>query len=205
MGRKTELNQDRIMQICNKIKVEGNIPTVDRVRLEVGSGSRTTINRMIKEYEKIETRVKGVKKNSEMEQLFDQLIAATGIQYQQKIASLEIQVKEANQKVEHYLSESERHLNELEELKTKYDQITNENQKYQIIIENHEKEKTRLEAKLNDASNITILFKMLQVENETLKKNYSEKEAENQSIKKQFEQMINKIVNTEQQKNVKSG
>jgi hypothetical protein len=42
--------QDRIIELCNKMAAEGIKPTLDRIRDELGSGSFSTINPILKQW-----------------------------------------------------------------------------------------------------------------------------------------------------------
>jgi hypothetical protein len=199
MGRKSELTQQKIDQICNKIKAEGNIPTVDRVRIEIGTGSRTTINQMIRKYEQNYKTDASVKRTAEMNMIFDTLIQETGKAYTAILSDLQSKLEDCNKKVQHYLSESEKHLDELESNQIKYQDLQEEKNRIQIQLENKDIEITRLQSKVDELSNINQLFKMLQIENEILKKQSNEKKDENITIKNQFESLMNVLLEKENQ------
>jgi hypothetical protein len=199
MGRKSEITQDQINEVCKRIKTEGNNPTVDRVRLELGTGSRTTINQMIRMFEKYNIKNNILHRSEEMEAAFDRLINITGKTYETQIKDLQSEIDNKTSLVQHYLIESGKYLQALEEQQKTKNEILNENNQLKLQVANKDEKISQLEKKLDDLLNISQLFKMLQMENTMLKKESHENKANTKSFQNQYEKLLERAISAEKE------
>jgi hypothetical protein len=199
MGRKSEITQDQINEVCKRIKTEGNNPTVDRVRLELGTGSRTTINQMIRMFEKYNIKNNILHRSEEMEAAFDRLINITGKTYETQIKDLQSEIDNKTSLVQHYLIESGKYLQALEEQQKTKNEILNENNQLKLQVANKDEKISQLEKKLDDLLNISQLFKMLQMENTMLKKESHENKENTKSFQNQYEKLLERAISAEKE------
>ncbi len=171
MPRKTDITPLQIELICEKIEKEGNKPTVDRVRAELGTGSRTTINRMIREWEKNRGQYSkdGIQVTDEMENLFSKLLKSMGEGYLNKIDEMSKDNNELKSRVQHYLDESQKHLEEVEVLEKKNKDFSTFLSLSENKVTEQKKQLRDLEEKLGKLGNMEIQVNVLQEQNKELK------------------------------------
>jgi len=192
VARKTDITQQELNVICEKITLEGNLPTVDRVRAELGRGSRTTINNMIKVYESEKVVFTDVKITPDMTAAFNTLIQSIANTYDKKFNNQKEKLAEIQKEKAHYLAESEKHLSFYEEIKVENDSLYAENSAMKKEMVKLEKVNDKLEQRVDSLSEMKSQYSLLTSFNTDLKK-------ENEKLKKENQEFFKRAVGAEKE------
>ena len=171
MARTTDIEQVEIDNICKTLEADNFKPTVDRVRAELGKGSRTTINRMIRVYEKNRDTIKAdVDISAETEMVLRRLHTSISHEYLDKIKEYQKKIEELKGKMDLYLNESQNYLEEVDMLK-----VTNKNLSEEYRVQRERADETIRKMEIIENENhklrdIESSYKVLHEQNKDFKK-----------------------------------
>ncbi|WP_187759912.1 DNA-binding protein [Thiospirochaeta perfilievii] len=184
MARKTDIEQSEIDLICKTLEGDGFKATVDRVRAEVGKGSRTTINRMIRVYESNRDTINPeVEVTAETDMILRRLHTAISQEYIGKIKEYQKEIEELKGKMDHYLNESQKYLEEINMLKLIHTKLSEDQKVERERADDAIKRMKTIDEENYKLRDIESAYKILLDQNKELKKS-QEKD------KKQIESLI---------------
>lgn len=191
MARTTELKQEQINDICRTMEENNIKPTVERVRAECGKGSRTTINRMLREYEKTRDVINSdVTISKETEMILRRLHRSIETGYIEKIKEFEKEIIELKSKTDTYLSENQEYLEEVNNLKFLNQNLSGEARVERTKADDAKEVILKLQTEIEDLRDVKSTNRVLTDQNKGFNKTIDQN-------KKQIEDLIQRATTAE--------
>ena len=188
MARPAEINLKDVIKACEQISSLNQRPTVDRVRALLKKGSRTTINKFLREYLKQqEEEKKGVPANLPPAILLklEEILNLSNSEHIQAIQGLEAAVQEKNAHIQEILLEGEELEKDNRVLKVERDALVAKHKELETAIGNLRDENASLK---KEAQSL-----------QTFKEKYISEKSRNDAIAEQMRDYKGKIKDLEKE------